>query len=169
MTSASITPAYLSKTFLSCSLVVPSAMLPINSFWEGFRGPLDSLFSTLMGQKVIYYGELTTVWVKLDLWYKSLEGPGQQFREQIFFISTQKHKRVFRTLWNYEIINTKFFIEKNFILCGRHVIRKAIWQISKLEIWNQLSLPCVAVSVLLVLKKNGERFREYSKIRQFDT
>ena len=54
-------------------------------------------------------------------------------------------------------------------LCGRHVIRKAIWRISKLEIWNQLSLPCVAVSVLLVLKKNGERFREYSKIRQFDT
>ena len=38
-------------------------------------------------------------------------------------------------------------------LCGRHVIRKAIWRISKLEIWNQLSLPCVAVSVLLVLKK----------------
>ena len=27
----------------------------------------------------------------------------------------------------------------------------------------------MAVSVLLVLKKNGERFREYSKIRQFDT
>ena len=81
------------------------------------------------------------------------------------------------------ILNLRFFLYEIFsvfcFLCCWHVIRKVIWYVTKLRIFEILCniylfsssclSPVLAVSVLYFEKKDRNRFREYSKIRDFVT
>ena len=61
--------------------------------------------------------------------------------------------------FRYLFYNHNFFFTWLDILCGRHVIRKAFWRISKLEIWNlksAVSALCGCLSFACFEKKWGK-------------